>query len=408
MTRMERHVGLALFVTFLLVAAACGDSGTTTTATPATPATPATTTEPAAPATTTEPAANVPNNGTQFVVAWSPVSDPFNPDRQALDDHIEEGVVGAGMAFEYCSPSATAGGAVGDPVLQANCLEQFILKNVDAIVTHAVDVVALAPTIKKAEDAGIPVFLWAGALDAGLGADPLMSYAHPNKISANAGGELLVEFLTQKYGSPKGKVLNVQGSMTTRDGIERSGHFLEIIEKYPDIEVTSKAADWDASKAADIIQDWMTGNPDTDGIWMGSQAGYQDGAESALTRNNTWLKSEDPNHVWLGGPDGSNLGLYALKCGYIDYLSDQAYQHVDTIFIGAIVDFLKSGVLPKAGDTFSAPEPFKTASVSSNPELAGLLLSVDPVTVTTDNVGVPGLWGNSTGFTPNGTSACEE
>ena len=385
-------MGLALFVTFLLVAAACGDSGTT------------------------EPAANVPNKVTPFVVAWSPVSDPFNPDRQALDDHIEEGVVGAGMVFEYCSPSATAGGAVGDPVLQANCLEQFILKNVDAIVTHAVDVVALAPTIKKAEDAGIPVFLWAGALDAGLGANPLMSYAHPNKISANAGGELLVEFLTQKYGSPKGKVLNVQGSMTTRDGIERSGHFLEIIEKYPDIEVTSKAADWDASKAADwdaskaadIIQDWMTGNPDTDGIWMGSQAGYQDGAESALTRNNTWLKSEDPNHVWLGGPDGSNLGLYALKCGYIDYLSDQAYQHVDTIFIGAIVDFLKSGVLPKAGDTFSAPEPFKTASVSSNPELAGLLLSVDPVTVTTDNVGVPGLWGNSTGFTPNGTSACEE
>ena len=129
---MERYVGLALFVTFLLVAAACGDSGTTTTTAP-------------------EPAANVPNKVTPFVVAWSPVSDPFNPDRQALDDHIEEGVVGAGMAFEYCSPSATAGGAVGDPVLQANCLEQFILKNVDAIVTHAVDVVALAPTIKKAE-----------------------------------------------------------------------------------------------------------------------------------------------------------------------------------------------------------------------------------------------------------------
>ena len=38
MTRMERHVGLALFVTFLLVAAACGDSGTTTTTAPATPA----------------------------------------------------------------------------------------------------------------------------------------------------------------------------------------------------------------------------------------------------------------------------------------------------------------------------------------------------------------------------------
>ena len=32
----------------------------------------------------------MPNNGTQFVVAWSPVSDPFNPDRQALDDHIKE------------------------------------------------------------------------------------------------------------------------------------------------------------------------------------------------------------------------------------------------------------------------------------------------------------------------------
>src|SRR4051812_27872763 len=48
--------------------------------------------------------AHQPKNGTQWVVGWTPLSDPIDESRIAFDKGIQEGIEAAGGKYLYCSP----------------------------------------------------------------------------------------------------------------------------------------------------------------------------------------------------------------------------------------------------------------------------------------------------------------
>ena len=101
-------------IALAMVAAACGDDDDT----------------PAAPAATAAPSgAPTPNNGEQFVVAWTPYTDPTNDLNVVFDNEVKAAIENAGMKHVYCSGK-------GEAVGQANCIDQFIAQDVDIILLY--------------------------------------------------------------------------------------------------------------------------------------------------------------------------------------------------------------------------------------------------------------------------------
>lgn len=351
--------------------------------------------------------AGKPHNGTQFVVGWTPLSQAQTQGRKAVDAGYKQGIESAGGKELYCAPSKTGANA-GDPGLQADCVDQFIAQNVDAIIIWAVDTNAIVSSIKKANDAGIPVFLHYSTVTADSGAKVALSLANPNKPGGNDVAQNLVGFLNAKYGAPKGNILQVQGLLTAGDSITRDRYFNEILAQYPDIKVTKKAADWDTSKGTTIIQDWITANPGTDGIFFESGTEYSPAAAAALDPMGFYKKTPvgDSKHIWMGGIDGESYELHAIACGWQDVSSDEGYQVSVPTMAKGVMQYLQAGKAYVGGDTVEIAPPYKTADVTDEAGVAGPVLSVTPVAVTKVNAKDPGLNGN-TQPPPNGLTPCE-
>jgi ABC-type sugar transport system substrate-binding protein len=214
-----------------------------------------------------------------------------------------------------------------------------------------------------------------------------------------------VKALTKRYGSPKGKVLEVTGSLKTSAGVDRSGGWHEIIDKYPDIKVTSKDGEWDMGKGATIIEDWLTANPDTDALYLGSAAAYGIPSIPILDNLGMWKKIGEEGHVIVTGNDPAGPMLYAMKHGYVDHIYDLGWQFGATALSRAMMDYLVTGDPPKEGDTMPVGvEGFDDIKIVKWPQYAGLIVLSGGVSVSHDagNWTLEGLYGNGFMAPPNG------
>jgi ABC-type sugar transport system substrate-binding protein len=352
-------------------------------------------------------AQNEPKNGTEWVVGWTPLSDPIDESRIVFDRGIQEGIEAAGGKYLYCSPSLAAG-ATGDPTAQANCVDNFIAQNVDAIIVYPIDNVAIAASVIKANEAGIPVFDFTSPIPAETGAQVVLTIQNGDREAGQTGGQKIVDELTKKYGSPKGKVLEVQGLLTTYAAQNRGGGFHDIVDQYPEIVVTSKPADWSTDKATPIIQDWFTANPDTDAIFMHSDGAYTPASKNVLEPMGKWLPIGDPGHVIIAGQDGSNLALWSVKCGFVDVVSDFGFVPLSRYLSDQVIKYLETGETLVDGDAIETGDAlYPVADVKVLPEFAGPIMFLGTVPVTPENADNPAFFGNAVQDPPNGTTPCE-
>jgi ABC-type sugar transport system substrate-binding protein len=345
--------------------------------------------------------APTPRNGEQFVVGYTPENDPIVEHRRIFDLQFKEAIEGAGAVHLYCSGK-------GDAVTQNNCMDQFIAQNVDIIIFKAIDNTAIAGSIIRANEAGIPTFGFISEVPAATGAKVTFTLNVDDWGAGRNAGNALVRLLTEKYGSPKGSVLEVQGGMTTSAAQLRGGGFHEVVDEYPDINVVSKDAEWDPAKGTTIIQDWFTANPDTDAIYDHSDCTYLPSEKAALEPLGKWAKVGDPNHVIIVTEDGCPLTLNQVKCGYVDVDSDFAIADIAAITADIVVEYMETGNLPQVGDSIERPDTFwQRADVVEKPETSGPVMLVASPEVTKDNADDPRLFGNMQP-PPNGMSECEE
>jgi ABC-type sugar transport system substrate-binding protein len=226
--------------------------------------------------------------------------------------------------------------------------------------------------------------------------------------AGSGAGQAIVDALIAKYGSPKGKVLEVQGLMTQTLAQVRSAGLHEIVDQYPEIVVTAKPADFDTGKATTVIQDWLTANPDADAIWLASDANYTPAAKAALSAIGRWVPVDDENHVILVGMDGSNIAVNAAKCGYMDYVADFTFPIISPILAEQVLTYLETGATAKVGDVV----PVENSTITGVPvieraEFVGPILSIPIFGVTPETAGNELLFANKYQGAPNGLSGCE-
>ena len=342
-----------------------------------------------------------PKFGEQFIVGYVPMDNPKNEYWKAYDDGLQKAVEDAGGKLLYFSGQ-------GDPVKQHDCVSQLIAQDVDMLLVFPIDSNAIAAAIQEANAANIPVGVLANPVPAASGAKIDMTVAINDEDAAAKSAQKIVDALTERYGEPRGTVLEVQGKMTTTGAKRRGAGFHSVIENYPDIKVNSKPGDWDTGKGTNVIQQWFAAYPDTDAMFFHSDGAYTPATIAALSPMGRWLPKDQEGHVIVAGIDGTNVAVHAIRHGYMEYTSGSEHADIGTLLGSLAMEHLQTGTLPEVGKKILRPETtWKAADVVEMPTFAGPLVFIPVTGISQENAEDPNLFSNKHQGAPNGLSECE-
>jgi ABC-type sugar transport system substrate-binding protein len=274
-----------------------------------------------------------------------------------------------------------------DAEAQANQMDDFISMGVNAIVTVPVDSQAICSSVAKAKEAGIPFY----TIDrAPIGCEVNMVVQSDNYMAGKQSGEAVVAFLTEKYGEPKGTVLELQGDLGQNVAQLRGGGFNDVMADYPNIEIISKPTEWAADKFSSATLD-VVGSTDVDAIYMHSDAVGTTVVLAALDQLGKKFAREEEGHIFLCGVDGDATALQAIRDGYSDQASSQPIPD-----FGIIADWIEkyfNGEEPAEGEVVQEGALWSPASIVKADE--GYMLNLATTSVNSENADSDALWGNN-------------
>jgi ribose transport system substrate-binding protein len=295
---MKKFLVILLVIVFATVClAGCGGGATPASPEPAAPA-------PEAPATEA-PAA--PAESSDITIGFS-LSTLNNAFFVAMKIGIEQGCAEQGVTLVQTN-------ANGDIAQQTAQMEDLILQGVDALIVNPIDSDAIVTVEEKAVAAGIPVIY----CDRGSNGDGYTAFIATDNVAMGAlAADMIADFLTDKFGEAKGKVVEIQGLMGTSAAIDRGDGFNDQLKKYPDIDlVASQPGDFDQATALNVMQNIIQAQPVIDAVY-----GHNDdntlGALRAIEGAGLLKPPGDPGHIYIIGIDGIADALTAIREGGID------------------------------------------------------------------------------------------
>ncbi|MEU0615725.1 substrate-binding domain-containing protein [Streptomyces albogriseolus] len=190
--------------------------------------------------------------------------------------------------------------AQNDASQQANQLQNFTSGSLSAVVVNPVDSDAAGPSVRGANQAGIPVI----AVDRGVNEADTSALVASDNVE---GGALGAKALAEKLGG-KGTIVILQGQAGTSASRERGAGFAAGLKDYPGIKVVAKQpADFDRTKGLDVMTNLLQAHPDIDGV-------FAENDEMALGAIKA-LGSKAGTSVQVVGFDGTPDGLKAVRAG---------------------------------------------------------------------------------------------
>ena len=262
----------------------------------------------------------------------------------------------------------------------------LISQKVNALVMTPVDSQAIVAAVDRASEAGIPVF--------GIDRQPfspkvIMTVMSNNYIAGQQAAQFMVSKLTEKYGEPKGTVLEVTGDLATNVAQLRGGGFNDEMKKYPNIKIITEPTDWSPEKGSKVVQNALAANPDIDGIFWHS--GYTGAGVIAGIKEIGLLKPVgEKGHIIISGIDGDSNELNNIRQGFQDGTANQPLLDfgILAIYVRKYLDGekLTTGTYEQAGAKWS-PATIEETDY-------GLTMQLSTWLVTKENVDDPSLWGN--------------
>ncbi|CAN5367330.1 substrate-binding domain-containing protein [soil metagenome] len=232
-----------------------------------------------------------------------------------------------------------------DPNQQVTDVQNLVTQGADYIVITPADAAAIEPGVKAAENAGIPVFAIADTINTEVTATFSMSHEEGGLLAAQE----VVEFLTEKYGAPEGKVVNIQGLAGTAAAVGRNDGFVNELANYPDIEiVASQDGGWDTAPANAAMSTILQAQPEIDAVYAANDA-EAIGVTAALKDAGRYFPVGDPNHVYLIGVDGAKPAIEDIRAGVQDATVSQNFVKMGTQLVDAIADW-RDGTTDKVED----------------------------------------------------------
>jgi erythritol transport system substrate-binding protein len=187
-----------------------------------------------------------------------------------------------------------------DPNKQSELIDSAISRKAKAIVLDNAGADASIGPVRKATDAGIPVFLIDREInETGIAAAQIVSN---NSQGAQLGAQEFVKAL-----DGKGKYVELVGKESDTNAGVRSQGYKDVLSQYPDLkEVAKQSANWDQQEAFTKMETILQRNRDIDGVIAGNDT-MALGAVAALKSAGLLDKVE------VVGFDGSPDAVSAIK-----------------------------------------------------------------------------------------------
>jgi ribose transport system substrate-binding protein len=220
-----------------------------------------------------------------------------------------------------------------DPARQANQIDDFIARKVDAIVVAPCDSVGVGASIEQANKAGIPVFTADIASTSSVG-KVVAHVASDNYLGGRKAGELMV------------KALEGQGDIVliTHPGvtsvIDRVRGFKDVVARARGIRILAEVPAWgQRAKATSVMEDLLVRLPNVRGVF-----GIND--DSALGALAAVSAAGKAGKIVIVGYDASPEAREAMKRGLIFGDTIQYPRKMGELTISAVRDHFAGKKLP--------------------------------------------------------------
>lgn len=227
------------------------------------------------------------------------VNDPANP------YWFTEGEVAKATAEEL-GYEANVAAHKGDTNTESTLIDTAITNQSAAIILDPANADGSVGAVKKAVDAGIPVFL----VNAEINQEGL---AEAQLVSNNAQGAALGAQAWVEAVGDSGSYVELFGAPSDNNAATRSNGYETVLTQYPDLEkADQEVANWDRTQGYQKMQSMLQANPDIIGVISGND-------EMALGAIAALKEAGKLDQVKVGGFDGSPDAVEAVKAGEMQY-----------------------------------------------------------------------------------------
>lgn len=213
--------------------------------------------------------------------------------------------------------------AQNDSSSQNNQVEDLITQKVDLIIINPVDSTAISSSVKKANEANIPVICVDRSSDEG----EVVSFISSNNIE---GGKLAGEFILEKAGKDA-KVIQLEGIPGASSTRERGEGFKKATDGKIDL-VASQTANFDRAEGMTVMENLLQAQPDVKAVFCQND-------EMALGASEA-IKASGKDIV-LVGFDGNEDAINAVKEGTMTATVAQKPKEMGKIALETAVKYLK-------------------------------------------------------------------
>ncbi len=227
------------------------------------------------------------------------VTDPSNP------YWFTEGEVARETAEEL-GYEANVSAHKGDTNAESRLIDTAITNESVAIILDPANADGSVGAVRKAVDAGIPVFLVNAEInESGLAVAQL--------VSNNAQGAAIGAAEWVKRLGGEGDYVELFGNPADNNAATRSNGYETVITQYPDVErLAMEVANWDRTQGYNKMAAMLQANPNIDAVISGND-------EMALGAIAVLKERGKLDEVMVGGFDGSPDAIEAIKAGEMAY-----------------------------------------------------------------------------------------
>jgi erythritol transport system substrate-binding protein len=251
------------------------------------------------------------------------VTDPSNP------YWLTEGNVAEATAKEL-GYTANVAAHKGDTNTESNLIDTAITNKSVAIILDPANADGSVGAVKKAVDAGIPVFL----VNAEINQDGL---ATAQLVSNNAQGAALGAQAWVEAVGDTGNYVELFGNPADNNAATRSNGYETVLSQYPDLtKVAQEVANWDRTQGFNKMQSMLQAHPDIIGVISGND-------EMALGAIAALKEAGKLDQVKVGGFDGSPDAVAAVKAGEMQYTVLQPVAVFSAEAVRQADHFIKNG-----------------------------------------------------------------
>lgn len=215
-------------------------------------------------------------------------------------------------------------------------IEKMISKKVDAILIAPSSSKEIAVSIKKANDAGIPVILLDTKIDNAIAKSEGIKIATFIGSDNYNGGKIAAEYIIKKLNG-NGKIAILEGIKGQESSDTRISGFKDEIATSPNIQIVAlDTANWDKNQGYSIFKSMLASNPDIKGLFAADDV-------MALGAIKAIEEAGKTGKITVLGFNNSIDAQKAIKEGKLDGSVAQYPAEMGKLAVAKAVELIKGG-----------------------------------------------------------------